>query len=115
MNLLDAVGLAGFLIPEIVLAGLTFGVLLLDILRRKIGSVQNASVEYRHEFLGRVVLAGLAVTFLLYLVQLGQTPMGTLGQGAFVASSLNTIFKLLVVALTFVTVVFGLQTPYSSH
>jgi NADH-quinone oxidoreductase subunit N len=115
MNLLDAVGLAGFLVPEIVLAGLTFGVLLLDILRRKIGSVQNASVEYRHEFLGRVVLAGLAVTFLLYLVQLGQTPMGTLGQGAFVASSLNTIFKLLVVALTFVTVVFGLQTPYSSH
>jgi NADH-quinone oxidoreductase subunit N len=115
LNISMAVGL---LTPEIILAAIAFVVLLIDILRRKTVVLAEASVEQRHEFLGKLTLAGLALAGLFYLIQFkmahGQDVI-SLGQGAFVVSPLNSFFKLLVVVLTFITVLIGLQTPYSSH
>jgi NADH-quinone oxidoreductase subunit N len=115
LNISMAVGL---LTPEIILAAIAFVVLLIDILRRKTFVLREASVEQRHEFLGKLSLAGLALAGFFYLLQLKMShsqDILSLGQGAFVVSPLNSFFKLLVVVLTFLTVLIGLQTPYSTH
>lgn len=103
-------GVAGLLMPEIFLCAITFGVLITDIF-----FMRQASVEERQEVLGRFVLMGLACTGLLYLIQLKLPGAIVLGNGAFVANQLNTVFKILVVSLGFITVLIGLNTPYSSH
>lgn len=114
-NITMAVGL---LTPEIVLTATAFAVLLIDILRRKTLSLCEASVEQRHEFLGKLSLAGLTLAGLFYLFQFkmaGSQDILSLGQGAFVVSPLNSFFKLLIITLAFITVLMAMETPYSSH
>lgn len=99
------------LVPEVALSALAFSVLLTDLLRRGRGTV-----EHRHEVLGRWVLMGLILVAGLYAWQL-LTWQNTfvIGNGAFVACRLNTLFKLTVMGLAFVTVMIGLKTPFSTH
>ncbi len=99
------------LAPEIALTAILFGLLVWDalVLRRE-------SVEMRHETLGRALMAGLLLVLLLYSFQMFDWKnIFVIGHGAFVASRLNTMFKIVVTLLTFVTVVMGLRTPYSRH
>jgi len=110
MKPMDIISIIGLLTPEIVLSGFTFVVLLVDIL-----FLRRQSVEERHRFLGRSILGGLAVVFWLYVLQLEIGETAVIGNGMFVVSNLNIIFKLVVIGLVFVTVLTGIDTPYSTH
>ncbi len=110
MNLPDILKIIGLLTPEIYLVIVAFGVLIGDIL-----FLRSSTVEKRHQLLGGAVLVGLGIIFGLYLVQWIFRPTDIIGHGAFVISPLNVFFKMLVISLVFVTVLFGIQTPYSSH
>ncbi len=110
MKSMDIISIIGLLTPEIVLSGCTFVVLLVDIL-----FLRRQSVEERHRFLGKSILGGLAVVFWLYVLQLKLDETAVIGNGMFVVSNLNTVFKLVVIGLVFVTVLIGIDTPYSAH
>lgn len=107
MNILQIVTL---LMPEIVLSAFALGALMMDLFL-----FQKTSVEKRHDFLGQGILIGLMAVFFLYVFQLRWNHIYILGDGAFVASRLNTLFKLVVVGLTGIVLFIGLKTPYSSH
>ncbi len=98
------------LTPEIALSGVTFLVLILDIL-----FLRKGSVEQRHRQLGNLALFGLLAVGLIYLEQLTIPTTQSLGNGAFVLSRINTLFKMAVLGLAFVTVAMGIQTPFSTH
>ncbi len=98
------------LTPEIALGSIAFLVLMFDLL-----FLRKDSVEHRHRVVGVTVFAGLAVVACLYFLQLADAEPRSLGNGAYVVSRLNTFFKFVVIGLTFLTVLIGLETPYSSH
>jgi NADH-quinone oxidoreductase subunit N len=100
--------------PEILLSATAFLVLLVDIF-----FIRKHPVPDRHELLGRFVLIGVAIVFIqLFFRFRAEMDAGsaiTLGNGIFVASPLNSVFKLLVLGLTFFIVLMGIPTAYSSH
>lgn len=111
MNSGDIPRILNLLAPEIVLCGLTFGVLLMDII-----SFRNDSVEKRQGMLGTGVILGLGLVLVIYLLQaIEWRNIFILGHGAFVGSRLNTLFKVAVIFLAIITVMIGARTPYSSH
>lgn len=108
MRILDILCL---LTPEIALSALALGVLLVDLL-----FIRKESVERRHEILGWTIQAGLVMVGVVYFAQFRLWHDAVIvGNGAFVASPLNSIFKLLIIGLTMVTVMIGIKTPYSAH
>lgn len=111
MNLPNALNI---LTPEIVLSGVAFLALILDIF-----ALRKNPVEDRHKTLGKLVLIGLVVVgalyYLRYSAELSSSARVVIGNGAFVQSALNDFFKFIVIIVTFVTILIGLRTPYSAH
>ncbi len=110
---MDISSIITLLIPEIFLSALTFVVLVGGIFY-----LRGESVEKRHEYLGQWVLAGLSIALVFYMLELVWPYWQhtfTIGDGAFVVSRLNTLFKMVVIGLAFVTVLIGIETPFSSH
>jgi len=110
MNTAEIIAILGALSPEISLAGFTFLALGVDIF-----CLRGRTVENRHEFLGRLSLAALAVAFLLYAMQFQFNAPFVIGKGMFVVSGLNLFFKMVVLMLACAMILIGLSTPYSAH
>ncbi len=110
MSLQDIQCVLSALAPEVMLAFLCLATLLVDGFLLK-----SLTVEKRQEWVAGMVVAGLFLILGVMAFSSDGTPDLSLGNGAFVASRLNSIFKGVVAALAVVTVMIGRRTPFSRH
>ena len=110
MNLPDLVPLLRLLTPEILLSALALGVLLGE---AALGRVTR--VEKRQEFLGWLVLVGLAGCLAILASQILGGQVLSVGRGSYVASPFNALMKAVAAVAVMGSVVMGLRTPFVRH